>query len=182
MSRIGKLPISIPAGVTVTVGDDNKVTIFVTNNNNSGEGERATTLSNFGYAVDCHESVLQLHFAAYLNFICHNSLEFKSTVTCCISNFLHSAMIEVTIAVEYNCCYAGLKSLLSSQFADLGSLLLLGTCLHAERRGTDQSGTCHIINYLNIYLLVTSEDRHTGTLCCTRNLIANSVLNLDSSF
>lgn len=27
MSRIGKLPISIPAGVTVTVSDDNKVTV-----------------------------------------------------------------------------------------------------------------------------------------------------------
>lgn len=27
MSRIGKLPITIPAGVTVTVGDDNKVTV-----------------------------------------------------------------------------------------------------------------------------------------------------------
>ncbi len=27
MSRIGKLPITVPAGVTVTIGDDNKVTV-----------------------------------------------------------------------------------------------------------------------------------------------------------
>ena len=27
MSRIGKLPISIPAGVTINVSDDNKVTV-----------------------------------------------------------------------------------------------------------------------------------------------------------
>ena len=27
MSRIGKLPISIPAGVTITVADDNTVTV-----------------------------------------------------------------------------------------------------------------------------------------------------------
>ena len=137
---------------------------------------------NLGYAVDCHESVLQLHLAVYLNFICHSSLEFKSSVTCCISNFLHSAMIEVTVTVEYDCGDACFESFLSSKFTNLRSLFLLGTCFHAKRRSANQSGSVHIINYLYIYLLVASEDRHTGTLCSTRNLIANSVLNLDSSF
>ena len=29
MSRIGRMPIAIPAGVTVTIGDNNKVTDFI---------------------------------------------------------------------------------------------------------------------------------------------------------
>ena len=38
MSRIGKLPVSIPAGVTVTVSDENVVTV---------KGPKGTTSSSY---------------------------------------------------------------------------------------------------------------------------------------
>jgi len=91
-------------------------------------------------------------------------------------------MIEITVTVENDSSDTGFERLLSNELTNLCSLLFLGTCLKAERGSGAQRGAVLIVDDLYVNLLVAAEHRHAGTLGSTRDLVTNSILNLDSSF
>ena len=91
-------------------------------------------------------------------------------------------MIEITVTVENDSSDTGFESLLRNELADFSGLLLLGACLHAEGGCGAQCGAGEVVDDLNIDLLVAAEHRHAGALGSTGDLVANSILNLDSSF
>jgi hypothetical protein len=91
-------------------------------------------------------------------------------------------MEQITITVEDNLSDASFETLLSDSLTYLSgdfSLIAFGDTLRGSR---NNSLTLKIVNSLYVDSLVAAEYRQTRTTCCTVNVLADAVLNLNSSF
>src|SRR5574344_1612697 len=157
-------------------------TFTVTYNDDSSESECTTTFCNLCHTVDSNQAILQFYITIYFYFIhCHNRLKFKTSLACCISEFLNTTMVKITITVKNYSLNTSGESVFSNQFTDFLSLLLLWHLLEAERRSGSKCFTSQIIYYLSIYLLVRAKYTKTWALSCSVHAFTDTKLYLNPS-
>ena len=100
-----------------------------------------------------------------------------------ISQLLDTTMVEVTITVEDDSLDTGIHSLLGDVATDLLSDLSLGRLLgDLEGAAGSKSLTGSIVDHLSIYLAITAEYRQARSLGRAGDVLADALLDLESSF
>lgn len=161
-------------------------TFTVANDNNRGEAESTTTLSNLGDAVDVNETIRKLEIVCVpysVIIFCHRSLEFETGLASGVGQRFDTSVIEVAVAVENNSVDTGSDSGLSDELTYLRGLscLIALEVLDVLRALSYKRPTLEIIDELDVNLLVAAENSHARALCSSADLAADARLDLIAS-
>jgi hypothetical protein len=150
-------------------------TTSITNNNQGSKAEATATFHHFGNTVNGYQPFVEFWFFAFFTFtfwtshIYIPSLEFQTTGTGCISQCFDASMIKERTTVKhyfrnlYSFCAFGNHGTDSLGCINIRAAVF--TEARIKRRCCRDGYTAHIINNLNIYLVVGTMYRQTWQTC-----------------